>query len=453
MKNLTLYEIINAVHGSYGYPSNEVFISEVSTDTRDIKENSLFVALKGDNFDGHNFVLEAMEKGAVAAITEKHIEGGRCIVVDDTKKALMAVASFYRKKFEIPVVAITGSVGKTTTKDMISLVLESEFNTLKTKGNLNNEIGLPRTLLSLESEHKAAVIEMGMSNFGEISALSLCANPNICVITNIGYSHIENLGSQKGILKAKFEIIDGMSYNSPIILNGDDKLLFEKGNSLKATKNVIFYGVTNKKCDVLATNIERDGDCTKFVIKYGEKNVKVTLNVPGKHNVYNALAAFCVGDILGIDENKIAQSLGGYVGENLRQNIKEVGGLTLIVDCYNASPTSMQSALSVLSQKYCEGRKIAVLGDMFELGNMAKTLHKKVGGYVKSAKIDKLICVGENAKLIGEKSALKDVSYFEDKSLCAEYINKFVKKGDLILFKASRGMKFEEIIEKIDEIN
>ena len=224
MEDLTLYEIIKAVEGSYGYPSTEI-ISSVSTDTRKITKGCVFIALRGDKFDGHDFAKQAMELGATAVITERPVEGARCIIVDNTKKALADLAGYYRSRFSPVLVGITGSVGKTTTKEMTALVLSGKYMTLKTEGNFNNEIGLPHTLLKLCSEHEAAVIEMGMSDFGEISLLSQISRPTIAVITNIGYSHIENLGSREGILKAKLEILDGTSHDAPLILNGDDDML------------------------------------------------------------------------------------------------------------------------------------------------------------------------------------------------------------------------------------
>ncbi len=450
MENLTLIEIINAVQGSYGYPAQEI-VSSICTDTRELDSSKkcLFVALKGENFDGHNFVEQALSQGAVAAITNRPILGSKCIIVDDTRKALLDIASYYRNKFDIELIGITGSVGKTTTKEMVSLVLESEFSTLKTLGNLNNEIGLPKTLFRLENTHKCGVLEMGMSDFGEISRLSMCARPTISIITNIGYSHIENLGSVEGILKAKMEILDGMDYSSPIILNGDDKLLYDKGLELRNSRNITFYGIQNKKCDYYASNIKTSGFETEFDINYDNKVVKAKLNCIGSHNVLNAVAAFVTGKLLNISDEVIVSSLLGFKPDNLRQNIVQKGEQLLIIDCYNASPDSMKSALAVLSEINPEnnGRRIAVLGDMFELGSKAKQLHKKVGTYVKNSKAEILVCVGENAINIKNGFDNEKSVHFEDKNDAISYLKEILQKDDVVLFKASRGMKFEEIID------
>ena len=289
MEDLTLYEIVKAVEGSYGYPSTEI-ISSVSTDTRKITKGCVFIALRGDKFDGHDFVKQAIEFGAVAAITEKPVEGVKCIIVDNTKKALADLARYYRSRFNPILVGVTGSVGKTTTKEMIALVLSGKYLTLKTEGNFNNEIGLPHTLLNLTSEHEAAVIEMGMSDFGEISMLSQISRPSIAVITNIGYSHIENLGSREGILKAKLEIIDGTSHDAPLILNGDDDMLANLKDEVN--RDIVFYGINNPNVDVRATDIEIKDGVTTFVITYWGKTISAKLNCVGMHNVLNALAAF-----------------------------------------------------------------------------------------------------------------------------------------------------------------
>jgi len=314
MEDLTLYEIIKAVNGSYGYPSTEI-VSEISTDTRKISKGCVFIALKGANFDGHDFAKKAMEMGAVAVITETAVEDARCIIVDSTAKALLDLASYYRRRFNPILVGITGSVGKTTTKEMVALVLSSKFSTLKTTGNFNNEIGLPLTLLNLSTEHEAAVIEMGMSNFGEISNLSQTARPTIALITNIGYSHIQNLGSPEGILKAKLEILDGITSDAPLIFNGDDDMLTNLENVLN--RDIIYYGIENSDVDVRALNIKTIDKMTTFDIIFWGKTISATLNCIGIHNVKNALAAFCVGVVAEIEPEKIVNALADFLPEGL----------------------------------------------------------------------------------------------------------------------------------------
>lgn len=451
MEDLTLYEIVKAVEGSYGYPSTEI-ISSVSTDTRKITKGCVFIALRGDKFDGHDFVKQAIELGAVAAITEKPVEGVKCIIVDNTKKALADLARYYRSRFNPILVGVTGSVGKTTTKEMIALVLSGKYLTLKTEGNFNNEIGLPHTLLNLTSEHEAAVIEMGMSDFGEISMLSQISRPSIAVITNIGYSHIENLGSREGILKAKLEIIDGTSHDAPLILNGDDDMLANLKDEVN--RDIVFYGINNPNVDVRATDIEIKDGVTTFVITYWGKTISAKLNCVGMHNVLNALAAFSVGIMAEIEPEKIVEKLAEFIPSGLRQSIVKKGEQTIIIDCYNAAPDSMKASLAILSElsPMPGGRRIAVLGDMLELGSMSQKLHEQVGEYVFNSKTDILVCYGNDSKYIAEKAkelGLLNSRFFSDKSETVAYLKDIIKKNDLLLFKASRGIKLEEVIEEI----
>jgi UDP-N-acetylmuramoyl-tripeptide--D-alanyl-D-alanine ligase len=451
MEDLTLYEIVKAVEGSYGYPSTEI-ISSVSTDTRKITKGCVFIALRGDKFDGHDFVKQAIELGAVAAITEKPVEGVKCIIVDNTKKALADLARYYRSRFNPILVGVTGSVGKTTTKEMIALVLSGKYLTLKTEGNFNNEIGLPHTLLNLTSEHEAAVIEMGMSDFGEISMLSQISRPSIAVITNIGYSHIENLGSREGILKAKLEIIDGTSHDAPLILNGDDDMLANLKDEVN--RDIVFYGINNPNVDVRATDIEIKDGVTTFVITYWGKTISAKLNCVGMHNVLNALAAFSVGIMAEIEPEKIVEKLAEFIPSGLRQSIVKKGEQTVIIDCYNAAPDSMKASLAILSElsPMPGGRRIAVLGDMLELGSMSQKLHEQVGEYVFNSKTDILVCYGNDSKYIAEKAkelGLLNSRFFSDKSETVSYLKEIIKKNDLLLFKASRGIKLEEVIEEI----
>jgi len=451
MEKMTLAEIVKAVDGSFGYPS-DAFVESISTDTREKIENSVFIALKGANFDGHDFAKKAMEQGAKAVITERAVESAKCIIVDSTRKALLDLATYYRSKFNIPLVGITGSVGKTTTKEMISLVVSEKFETLKTEGNYNNEIGLPKTLFGLESKHTAAVIEMGMSHLGEISRLSMCSQPNIAVITNIGFSHIENLGTQENILKAKMEILDGTDYDAPLILCYDDKML--RNAQIHGGRKVVYYSVKKKDCDVYATEIKSDENSITFVINYPDGRIDAVINCMGEHNVKNALAAFCVGLQLDIEPEKIVSGIAKYRPDGLRQNVKQSNGKTFIVDCYNASPDSMKAAINVLSNTKEKGKKICVLADMLELGKMSKTLHRTVGEYVADSSADMLLCFGSNSAYYIEGAVKKGFgadkcAHFETREELAEHLKAMLQEGDTVLFKGSRGMKLEEVINNL----
>jgi len=447
MEKLLLSEIAKAINSEcYG----EAEITEVCTDTRSLKKGCLFIALKGERFDAHDFVPKAFELGAAACITEKEIDGCKCMVVEDCRKALKDIAHLYRSKFNPFLVGVTGSVGKTTTKEMISLALSSKYPTLKTQGNLNNEIGLPKTLFNITSEHKAAVIEMGMSHFGEISRLTQTAAPlSAGVITNIGFSHIENLKSQEGILKAKLEILDGMPDTSPLVINGDDSYLWNVRNKLQ--NKVYTYAIDNKDADFVAEDINEHDGITEFTAVYEGKKLPVCLTAVGRHNVMNVLAAICIGKIAGIEDELIIPSFSKYVPDALRQNISEKNGQTVITDCYNASPDSMRASLSVLGGVDCKGRKIAVLGDMLEMGEMSEKLHRMVGEMVLDVKPDMVFCYGKDSEYIYKTVTDGGIAsfYSSDKDEVAEAVSEYVREGDAVLFKASRGMRLEEIISKV----
>jgi UDP-N-acetylmuramoyl-tripeptide--D-alanyl-D-alanine ligase len=423
-------------------------ITSVSTDTRKITGGSLFVCLKGERFDAHDFAKQAEENGAAAIVAEREISAGVPVLyVRSTAQALLDIARMYRESFDIPVVGLTGSVGKTTTKEMIYCVMSERFNTLKTQGNLNNEIGLPTTLFGLDESTEAAVIEMGMNHFGEISRLTRTAEPTLAVITNIGVSHIEYLGSRDGILKAKCEIFEGMKDGSFAVLNGDDdKLVTVKNDRLK----IVHYGINNPENDILATDITQNGESTSFTVLFGGRTQNVTIPTVGIHNVYDALAAFAVGVCFEIDSEKIACGLKKYVPAGMRQRIKKINGITVVEDCYNASPDSQKAAVDTLTA--LDGkRKIAVLGDMLELGESSPELHSQVGAYVKEKQLDMLLTYGEQSVFTakaadGGKTVCKA---FLSKDELASYLIKTLESGDVVLFKASRGMKLEEVINKL----
>ena len=444
MKRITLGEIAQATGGELRGNANYE-ISCVTTKSSEGIEGALFVAIKGERFDGHDFIGEL--RGAAALISrEAAVENA--VIVEDTQKALGDAARFYREKFDIPVVGITGSAGKTSTKDMIASVLSEYKPTLKTMGNMNNNIGLPLTVFGLDPLCEQAVIEMGMNHFGEISYLSQIAKPNVAVITNIGTAHIGNLGGQDGILKAKLEILDGLLPGALLILNADDKLLWGVKGSLPV--RTMYYGINNLSCDITAYNIILGCDKSKFKTKiYGEEQ-QIVINAVGEHHVYNALAAIAVGVWLGIPAELIVSGVAKFETGAMRQNIFEYRGAKIIEDCYNANPNSMASSLKVLQQVGGCGRKIAVLGGMVEMGEFEEEAHVMVGNSVRECEIDYLITVGEMAKTIAKHAGI-EAQLFEDNASAAEHLRSVVREGDTVLIKASRFFKFEEISKGLQE--
>lgn len=448
MEHIKLYEIIDAVKGTFGYKA-DIDISQISSDTRTISEGSVFVCLKGERFDGHDFAAAAMEKGAVACVTERPVEGAKCIIVDNTLKALGDIARYYRKKFtDLRVVGVTGSVGKTSTKEMISLVLSQKFNTLKTQGSLNNEIGLPHTLFGISSDTQAAVIEMGMSHSGEISRLSSIALPNVCVVTNIGTAHIGNLGSQENILKAKMEILDGADYYAPLIVCADDKYLASAPKRPDRPK--FTYSLSDKRADVYASDIERDENGSSFTINHGDEKIRARVNVAGSHNILNALCAYTVGSYYEIEPQKMALAIAQFQTDGVRQNRVEKNGISFVLDCFNASPEAMKASLEVFGDSKAQGRKIAVLADMLELGKQSKNYHKSVGEKFALTGADMLVCYGEDAAQYAAGAVKKGFDKekchcFTDEKELEDFLKSEIKTGDLVLFKGSHGMKLDKV--------
>lgn len=424
-------------------------VSAVTIDSREASAGALYVAIRGDRFDGHDFCASAVENGASAVVCERPPEVEiPYILVESTRQALLDIAKFHRAHCaDVKIVGLTGSVGKTTTKEMVYAVLSEQFRAIKTEGNLNNEIGMPKTLFRLTESTEAAVIEMGMSDFGEIERMTLACRPNLAIITNIGVSHIEFLGSRDGILQAKTEILKGMPHGAPLILNGDDDKLWGYKNT---DYKQIYFGIDNTRADIRAEHIETANGETAFVVCFdGGKTQRVTIPTVGKHNVYDALAAFAAGLCFGIPPQKIADGLRKYAPAGMRQRIKNVAGVTVIEDCYNASPDSQKAALNVLSSLPA-ARKIAVLGDMLELGAFSEEAHRAVGTYAAQSHVDILFCFGKASVWIAD--AAKDsvrTMHFTDKSALTEALISTVQAGDAVLFKASRGMALEEVIQKL----
>ena len=457
MKPMTLEQVAAAVGGWLNRPDDQkLVVTGICTDSRKDPRGSLFVPFRGAHFDGHDFIADILGRGGVAALCER--DGFRCegpvIQVEDTKKALMALAAFYRSQFPIPLVAVTGSVGKTTTKDMIAAVLSQKYRVLKTEGNYNNEIGLPLTLFRMDEQTQAAVIEMGMSNFGEIHALADIARPGIAVITNIGMSHVENLGSQEGILRAKCEILDFLPADGYAVLNGDDPLLAGLAQTHVRAKDFIYYGTENDN-RLTVHDVEYKGIASVCftLAERGGESVSITLSYPGRHMIQNALCAATIGRLLGISLADVKRGLEGFRLTGMRLDItKSVQDVTIINDTYNASPDSMKAALQVLGR--AEGRRIAVLGDMLELGRFSEALHREVGEYAAQTGIDALFTCGALGRYIREGALLeaKDCGislHFTDKPVLIALLKGYIKPGDTVLVKASRGMRFEEIVAAI----
>lgn len=450
MQTLSVLDILKATEGSLICGDESFTISGITTDSRKAEKGMLFVPIVGENNDGHDYIDGALSLGADAVITHKDTEkreGKNIIRVKDTRKALGDIARYYKEKYNLPTVSITGSVGKTTTKDMIASVLSMKYKTLKTQGNYNNDIGLPLTIFGMEESHQAAVLEMGMSHMGEINYLASIAKPDVAVITNIGMSHIENLGSQENIYRSKMQICDFFSEDGVLIANGDDKFLKNKTDI-----NTITYGVENKEADLVARDVENLGiDGSKFKVDLDGSEYEITVKIPGIHNVYNALAAISAGRKMGVEIADIIEGIKEFRLTGMRMEVKHFGEVTVIDDCYNSAPDSIRAALKVLEDMKAD-RKIAVLGDVMEMGSFAEKELYDIG--VKINNIDILVTVGDIAKYIAKGADLGGVETIKSCKTVDEaiaFLTENVKSGDGILVKASRAMKFEKIVKALEE--
>lgn len=456
MRKISVKEILHAVKGKLICGSFETTIDSVCIDSRKIAKGSLFIPIKGANFDGHTFIKGAMDLGAECSLTHEEIppiEGKALILVDDTQNAIKSLAKWYREQFSMPFVGVTGSVGKTSTKDMIASVLSEKYVVHKTEGNFNNEIGLPLTVFNINDTHEVVVLEMGMSNSGEISRLTKIVQPDVAVITNIGVSHIENLGSRENILKAKMEIVEELKKDGLLIVNSDDDMLSTIIG--KTSVNLMSYGIENKG-DISATNIVNRGeDGVDFTLQTSQGAVDVSIPVPGIHNVYNALAASLVGMKLGLSLEEIVKGISKYSSGKMRMNIIKYGNYKIINDAYNASPQSMEAAIKVLMDVSNKKRTIAVLGDMLELGDFAINAHIGVGEFTAKTGVDYLIACGTNAQYIadGAKNSgmePENVFCFTTNVEAAKLLKDLLVDDTTVLIKGSRGMKMEEIINFLD---
>ena len=462
--NLKIEDILKCTEGKLIIGNKNAECSNYSKDTRTIKQGDTYIGIKGENFDGSLFWEDALNNGADTVIIneieihdtkkEKYKQQGKNIViVEDTVIALGKMATYKRDLYgeKLKVIGVTGSVGKTSTKDIIANVMSQKYKTLKTQGNNNNSIGLPLTILKLQDE-EVAIIEMGMNHLGEISYLSKIAKPDIAVITNIGTSHIGNLGSRENILKAKLEILDGMN-KKRIVINNDNDLLHKWKTENKEDIEIHTFGINNDS-EAKAENVSLNADSSEFICKYNDEKIKIEVPVSGEHFILNALCGLSFGKLFGLSNEEIKKGISTFrLTAKRMEIIKLKNNITLINDSYNASYESMKA--SILSLKNMNGnRKIAVLGDMFELGSFSEKLHRDVGIEVAKNKIDKLFVIGENAKFIAEESInqgydKENVSYFIDKETLIKELKEFLKDGDVVLIKASNGMKLFEVADAI----
>ena len=446
-------ELVKWIDGEVLIKGEDIKFNKISTDTRKIQESNVFLALKGENFNGNKYVKEAILKGASVIVIDEvlfdigEIKGDvTIIVVNNTNEALLALAKEYRKKLKIKVVGITGSTGKTSTKDLLAAFLSAKYKVLKTKGNFNNHIGLPLMILELDSSYDIAVLELGMSNLGEIHTLADCSRPDIAIITNIGLSHIENLKTQQNILKAKLEISDFFDKDNMLIVNSEDDYLNDINNK---GFNVIKTGYL-KENKFIAKKVVLGDDYTSFILVADGKEYLFRLPMVGKHNVLNALLAIAASKELGVNYEEMAKSINNVENTSMRLEMILGDNFTIINDCYNASPSSMKAALEVLNNKVGK-RKVAILGTMKELGDMAKVAHKDVGEYAKD-KVDLLIVTGDyqNEYKIGYKR--EDIMLFNTKDELIGQLKNIIKRDDVVLVKASRSIKFEDIVNELKVI-
>ena len=461
MKNLTVQDIITCTKGELVIGDKNSICNHFSKDTRTIQKGDMYIGIKGEKFDGNIFWKQALDNGAMGVIVQeiefevdelKRYNDKVIIKVKDTLEALYAIASYKRQLYDIPVVAITGSVGKTSTKDIVANVVSQKYHTVKTIGNNNNNIGLPFTILNAPIDMEAMVLEMGMNRFGEIHLLSEIAKPNICIITNIGTSHIGNLGSRENILKAKLEILDGAK-EPYVVINNDNDLLHKWYEENKNTLKIKTYGIYNTS-DIQAKSMDMREEESSYIVSLRGKEEKMKVPVGGEHFILNSLCAIAVGELLHIEIEDIKKGIESFQLTKNRMEVTECkNGIKIINDAYNSSVESIKASLAYMKHIKAN-RRIAVLGDILETGEFAKELHESIGKIVCENTVDILICSGENAKYIVESAKKegfdeKHIYYFEDKEEIIDALKKIIEPNDVILFKASNGMRFFEIAEKV----
>ncbi len=445
MKPFLFSEIAEACGGVYfGDPAllREV-ASDIVIDSKQAKPGSLFIAILGEKHDGHAFIPSARANGASLVVSDRRLEAEPYLLVPDTLLAMHAIAKRYRNKFSIPVIGLTGSAGKTSTKDILAAALGAKYRVMKTQGNLNNETGAALTIFTLEDAHEVAVVEMGTNHFGEIGRIAAFVQPDYCLFTNIGLAHIENFGSREGIFRGKTEMLPFLRAGGRVVANGDDDMLREIPGAL-------LYGLS-ESCTVRGTQIE---DLLlrgmTFTVNDAEKECRVHIPALGLHSVYNALAAVSVCILVGMQLEEIAAGIATYQPLPGRMNVHELEGYTVIDDTYNANPTSMKAALDVLAK--CEGRRVAILGDMREMGETSPQLHENVGRYAASLGIEQLLCVGTDSVFMfqgAQTVPLCATQYYETQEALQAVLPGLVREGDILLVKASRGMHLELTVQQL----
>jgi len=416
----------------------------VTINSREVVQGCLFIPIRGERFDGHDFIEAAFDAGALCCLSEKPVEGRPYILVASTQDAFQLLAAYYRSLFPIPAVAISGSVGKTTTKELVAGVLAQKYRVLKNEGNLNNQTGVPLTIFRLEPGHEAAVIEMGMNHFGEIRNLARIVRPNIGVLTNIGEAHIEFLGSKEGILEAKSEMLEFIQPGGYLVVNGDDPMLA----ALAARNpNVVTVGLGENNLVRAVDMVDMGLQGTRFTANYDGEQIPLHVHLPGPHMVMNALVALAVGRLLGVDKEHIQAGISSYTPPSGRMHIVKASSVTVISDAYNANPTSMAASLGILAK--AEGRKVCILGDMFELGEAEVQYHRGIGQVAAELKIDLILCVGKLAEHIFEaaQEAGGNARYFADKGQMVDALPSLIQPKDTILVKASHGMRLDTIAD------
>ncbi|HAT4306842.1 TPA: UDP-N-acetylmuramoyl-tripeptide--D-alanyl-D-alanine ligase [Clostridium perfringens] len=452
MLELNLQEIVKATKGALLKEADVKEIKAVSTDTRKIEEGTMFIALKGENFNGNNYVLDAFNKGAKIAIVDEVKcdlnelkEDVALIKVENTGRALMDLAKFYREKLGLKVVGITGSAGKTSTKDLVAAVLSDKYKVFKTKGNFNNEIGLPLMILELDSTYDVAILEMGMRGLGQIRELAEIASPDLGIITNIGISHIEILKTRENILKAKMEIATFFDKNNTLVVCGNDDFL---GALPEAEYKIVKTGV-GENFEIGAKNIVLEELSSKFTVYDGEKEEEFSLDMPGEHNISNLMLGIAIAKELGVSFEEMKRGLKNIEATSMRLELIKKDGFSILNDCYNSSPVAVKSAIDVM--KNIEGkRRIAVLGTMRELGHKSEEAHEEIGKYAKENGIEKVLCFGDFSENIKEGYGEGCTVYKNKEELINDLLN-IICEGDIILVKASRSLKFEEITKALLE--
>ena len=453
MKPFALRDAVRACGGRYVGPEAALDreVTFVTSDSRTAAPGALFVAFKGERVDGHRFMADCLGKGAAACVSEREPSGAEempCIVVDSSLKAIGAIAAWHRSRFDIPVIGITGSVGKTTTKEMIAAVLSQRFNTHRTEKNFNNELGVPWTLLRLDDANEVSVVEMGINRFGEMRRLTRIVRPTIAVFTVIGDAHLEYLGNRPGVLRAKGEIIEGMDPDGLLILNGDDPLLRAFDPGLRR----VTYG-RSEDCDVRAEDVVSLGaEGTRFTVRHAGGAFEAHVPGYGAHLVSAALAAAAVGLVLGLEEREIARGLQGYRTVGDRARVIATGRCTIVSDCYNANPNSVRAAVDSLAAM--TGRRVCVLGDMLELGAETQRLHREVGAYAVRGGAGLVVSCGTLGRSIAEgaREAGGQAEWFETRDQLIEHLPEWLRDGDTVLVKASHSMAFEKIVEAIEKL-